>query len=385
MDNWPGAGTHEGRAASGPVSFLTAESCVRYLIARGLLDVPSIVRHGLHVDEIPGRNRNFRVVCGPAQRWFVKQAPTEEIGVPGPLGIEAALYHWAASSGLLRDLCPRWVHHDSTESILILELESAAVSFHELTTDHGPDRYSQAIRLLAGALAATHQIPLATLEAIPGVLPDSPPWVMDIGRPAPGSLRGYSPAQLKVLQGIQRHEGAMDALQQLRESWRSECLIHGDIKWNNLLLRVPGGGRPDSVLILDWELAQLGDPAWDVGAGFHALLTEAILGLDLGEAISPSEAVVQMSATIPGLHQAHHVFWQEYRAVAGLDDQAAVRMLDRLPRMTALRLIKSAYEWAQAELVMPRRAAGVLQLGLNMLCHPAAALGTVLGLREGTP
>ncbi len=72
-----------------------------------------------------------------------------------------------------------------------------------------------------------------------------------------------SAAQRPVLvQGLRRARGA----------WRELSLVHGDLKHDNLLL-APGG----EVWIVDWEMARLGDPAWDLaGLMFRPLLDPAL-------------------------------------------------------------------------------------------------------------
>ena len=83
--------SHDGAAVAGSRPELTLESSVTYLLRLGLLDLASLVRDGLRIEEVPGRNRNFRVLGGPGQTFFLKQAPRGEIGTNGPLAVEACL------------------------------------------------------------------------------------------------------------------------------------------------------------------------------------------------------------------------------------------------------------------------------------------------------
>ena len=134
------------------------------------------------------------------------------------------------------------------------------------------------------------------------------------------------------------------------------------------------------LLLLDWEMAQLGDPAWDVGAVLHAFIAEAVLGLELTEGTSPEAAAGLLGTLLPRLFPAHRDFWSGYLAAARLTDAEAEALLHRLTPHIAARLLKSAYEWSQAEVRMPRSAAAILQLGINMLLRPDAAREVVLGL-----
>jgi hypothetical protein len=127
-------------------------------------------------------------------------------------------------------------------------------------------------------------------------------------------------------------------------------------------------------------MAQLGDPAWDVGAVLHAFIAEAVLELELTDGTSPEAAPGLLGSIIPKLLPAHRDFWSRYLEVARLSHVEADGLLHRLPSYVAARLLKSAYEWSQAEVQMPRSAAAILQLGVNMLLTPDAAREVVLGL-----
>ncbi len=378
----PEGSRHDGSAASGLRIELTLQSSVPYLLSLGFLDLPSLVRHGLQVEEVPGRNRNFRVLGGPARNFFLKQAPRGETGADGPLAVEAALYDWVstdARAAALRPVFPHRRHYDSERSILVLDLVEAAHP-QVLEAEASPDYLAAARRLVATALAACHALPVPRGIGIGVELPDVAPWVFDLARPAPASLRELAPAQLSVIQAIQSQPGAVAALDQLRDEWRPTRLVHGDFKWSNVLVHVDHAGIPVGLLLLDWEMAQLGDPAWDVGAVLHAFIAEAVLGLELTDGTSPEAAAGLLGTLLSRLLPAHRDFWSGYLGAARLTDVEAEALLHRLTPHVAARLLKSAYEWSQAEVRMPRSAAAILQLGINMLLSPSAAREVVLGL-----
>jgi aminoglycoside phosphotransferase (APT) family kinase protein len=375
--------SHDGAAVAGSRPELTLESSATYLLRLGLLDLASLVRDGLRIEEVPGRNRNFRVLGGPGQTFFLKQAPRGEIGTNGPLAVEAALYDWVAADAratVLRPVFPRRRHYDPERSILVLDLVTDAAHPYVLEDEASPDYVAALRRLVATALAECHGLPVPRDIGIGVGLPDAAPWVFDLARPAPASLRELAPAQLSVIQAVQSQPGAMAALDRLRDEWRPTRLVHGDFKWSNVLVEQDTAGIPVRALLLDWEMAQLGDPAWDVGAVMHAFIAEAVLGLELTDGTSPEAAAGLLGTLIPRLLPAHRDFWSGYLAVARLTDAEAETLVRRLTSHVAARLLKSAYEWSQAEVRMPRSAAAILQLGINMLLSPDAAREVVLGL-----
>jgi hypothetical protein len=380
----PKGSRSDGAVVLGSRPELTLQSTVPYLLGLGLLDLPSLVNHGLRVEEVPGRNRNFRVLGGPGHIFFLKQAPRSEIGTTGPLAVEASLYEWVATdprAAGLRQALPRRRHYDPERSILVLELVTEAAHPHVLDTEASPLYLAALRRLVATTLAACHGLPIGPESAIAPALPRAAPWVFDLARPAPASLRELAPAQLIVIQALQSRPEAVAALDRLRDDWQPIRLIHGDFKWNNILVQQDSTGMPVRMLLLDWEMAQLGDPAWDLGAAFHAFITEAVLGLETTDGTKPEAAAGLLGAVLARLLPAHRDFWSQYLEAARLTEAEARDLLDRLPGHVAARLLKSAFEWSQAEVQMPRRAAAILQLGINMLLRPDAAREVVLGLR----
>jgi aminoglycoside phosphotransferase (APT) family kinase protein len=262
----------------------------------------------------------------------------------------------------------------------VLNLVTDAAHPHVLEDDASPDYLAAARRLVATALAACHGLPVPRGIGIGVELPDAAPWVFDLARPAPASLRELAPAQLSVIQALQSTPSVVAALDRLRDEWRPTRLVHGDFKWSNVLVHEDGAGLPVGLLLLDWEMAQLGDPAWDVGAVLHAFIAEAVLGLELTDGTSSEAAAGLLGTLLPRLLSAHRDFWSGYLAATRLTDADAEALLQRLPSHVAARLLKSAYEWSQAEVRMPRSAAAILQLGINMLLSPNAAREVVLGL-----
>src|SRR5213076_3215200 len=74
------------------------------------------------------------------------------------------------------------------------------------------------------------------------------------------------------------------ALEALRTGWRSERLIHGDMKWDNCLVLGSGGpgqgpSPPLPLRVIDWELADFGDGLWDVGGIFHSFLCSWLMSM----------------------------------------------------------------------------------------------------------
>ena len=74
----------------------------------------------------------------------------------------------------------------------------------------------------------------------------------------------WATAQLAQLLGAVSDAGVIAGLRAARARWSRLCLVHGDLKHDNVLVCGAGGDR--LVVLVDWEMARLGDPAWDLAA-----------------------------------------------------------------------------------------------------------------------
>ena len=85
-------------------------------------------------------------------------------------------------------------------------------------------------------------------------------------------------------------EGLLDAL---GAEWRFDSLIHGDMKWDNVLVYPAGDGL--DFRIADWEMADFGDAAWDVGAVLQSFFSTWIMSMPIASGLPP-EAYIGMAA-----------------------------------------------------------------------------------------
>ncbi|HEV2891389.1 MAG TPA: phosphotransferase [Frankiaceae bacterium] len=154
-------------------------------------------------------------------------------------------------------------------------------------------------------------------------------------------------------------------LRALCAGWRTTAFVHGDLKCDNVLL-----GDDGSAVLVDWELAGLGDPMWDVGTVLghyvHAWLSRVVpregetLSTWLATTDPPFDAVRASAAAL----------WSGYGRVTPDDacraaGYAAVFLLDRGFASLWARGRLAAGTWLGVELAKsmlrdPRAGAGLL-------------------------
>jgi aminoglycoside phosphotransferase (APT) family kinase protein len=92
--------------------------------------------------------------------------------------------------------------------------------------------------------------------------PAPPPLVLAlVGRgEQPPEATSFSALVRSTLSALDGRPLVTDAVAELRRPVGG-CLVNHDLKWDNVVLT----GPTKQPVLLDWELAGLGDPAWDLG------------------------------------------------------------------------------------------------------------------------
>jgi thiamine kinase-like enzyme len=207
---------------------------------------------------------------------------------------------------------------------------------------------------------ATTDLPAATM-----------PWILTIDAPSIELLRDGSEAMIQFVALLQEQAELVVELQRQRAEWRAPTLIHGDLTWDNLLV-VAGQQREDALRLVDWEMAGLGDPAWDAGSFISEFLTSWVFSIP----VAPGEMTARTElATFPleRAQPAMRAFWNAYTAERDISDAVQHSLLNRIVRCAAVRLLQSAIERLQGETRLTGHAILLLQLSLNILRAPGDA------------
>jgi aminoglycoside phosphotransferase (APT) family kinase protein len=345
-----------------------------YLLERGLVSRRSIVSGQLRIVDASRRNRNFRVSGGPGESYLLKQGIAADSAET--LGNEVALYRrLAASAAPIASCIPRLHGYDAGRGVLILEWIAGGQDLYRYHAAR--DRCSLA---LASALGRV-------LAALHSVAPDDEafrrdaPWVLSVHRPRLDALRYLSGASIELIKVIQEDEPFAHGLDELREGWRIETLVHRDVKWENCVAHAAAGGaRLTRIKLVDWEMAGWGDPAFDVGSGFSDFLGHWLASIPIERGPVAERLVQRAPRPLHALQPAIAAFWRAYVRARGLDEGPSSQLLLRAVRFAAARLVQSAFEQTQDMALMSARVAYSVQLSRDMLGRPRAAATDLLGI-----
>lgn len=375
---------------TGP-GLLDERGVVEHLLQRGLLAPGAVVRGDLRVIATERRNRNFKVVASVGPSYLVKQAKNPE--TERSLTHEATvLRRLAARRDRLSEHLPRCADFDSDGVILVQDLAPDAESINDanLRRRRFVPREARAIGRVA---ALVHRRP-PPFELRDGSLPAT----LLLHRPRLGLLTDMSRGDLRLLEAAQSDPPFNTALDELGRAWQPSSLVHGDLKWDNVV-RIPAraagprgvagtAGRANApttaaiaqVLLVDWELAGPGDPRWDVGTFLSTFLSSWVMSIPMsGEGASPHLMRLAMFP-LQKLQPAVRAFWSGYRRTAGLAGAEADAFLEVAVRFAAGRLVQTAFEYLQMSSQLSANAVAMVQLAANVMRQPDRAATSLLGL-----
>lgn len=358
---------------------LAQEDVAGWLLRRGLLDPGSVLDGDLTIRDASSRNRNFQVQRSDGPCYLLKQGATPETAAS--VANEASAYERlaAAANGLAEHL-PRMYGYDRDDGVLVIELIAGAQDLRVLYLGGSGFSASQAA-LLGSALGSLHR---ETWAGAVDPQPASAPGTLWLHRPDARVFRDASAATLALLGVIQNAPGFSAALDRVRDGWRPQALLHGDVKWDNCLLSVGDDGA-ERLRVIDWESAAPGDPGWDIGSALSHYLSFWLFSIPvLGS--EPPERFPELAAhPLDAMKPALAACWTAYADRRGLTAAEAGAELLRAIEYAGVRLLQTAFEAAQMSERLTGNVILHLQLALNVLQRPERAAADLLGLAIATP
>jgi tRNA A-37 threonylcarbamoyl transferase component Bud32 len=362
---------------------LNKNDLVHYLLERGLLDRRAVVDGDVMVVEGARRHHNYSVIRHQGTGLFVKQMQPDQAFSAQTLQKEAACYVMMESDPALAEihaLMPRFRAYDPDRHLLVMDLIGGGENLTELhrRVNGFPEDVARCVGEL---LARYHQASMRDLlpRANTAIFQGQPPWILSFHLMTHGSMQNLSAANGQFMTILQSYPDFGQALDRVRAGWRRDALIHGDMKFDNVVVRAAQTAE-QTLHVVDWELADLGDPAWDVASILQAYLTWWIASLRSVPANETDDAAEYPLETI---QPAIRAFWDAYVSSRRLGGRDAGAELERAVSYAGARMLQTVYEsmaWAPA---LTQHAVWQVQACMNILKQPRAAATDLLGFPAG--
>jgi thiamine kinase-like enzyme len=359
---------------------LNKNDLVHYLLERGLLDYRAVVDGDVMVVEGARRHHNYSVIRRNGPGLFIKQMQPDQPFSAQTLQKEAACYAMIGDDAALAPIhaiMPRFRAYDPERHILVMELIANGENLTEL--HRRVNTFPADVAKRVGELLARYH-DVSSRELLPransAIFQGQPPWILSFHLMPRGSVQNLSAANGQFMNILQSYPDFAQALDAIRMSWRHNALVHGDMKFDNIVVRNNG---EETMHVVDWELADVGDSAWDVASILQAYLTWWIGTLQRVPGSEESDAAQYPLATI---QPAMAAFWEAYASSRRLSAKDAEAELERAVSYAGARMLQTVYEsmvWAPA---MTQQAIWQVQACINILKQPRTAASDLLGLTE---
>ncbi len=185
---------------------------------------------------------------------------------------------------------------------------------------------------------------------------------------------------LQFFRLYQRFPDLARSISDLSDSITPSCLVHNDLKINNILLaldwKLPGSKVIRSI---DWERAAWGDPAFDLGCILGSYLEIWLDGLIINNTLSINESLQLATTPLELIQPSLFSLVESY--LEGFPEIIAARpdYLDRAIQFAGLSLIHRVEITIQAERIFGNHGIMLLQVAKQLLCTPQAAMKTLFG------
>ena len=225
--------------------------------------------HGVLAEPIGMSHPVWRVSVGGQPRVVVKAFGPRRGESDGEQAREHAVLALGASRPAVASLVPALLPWTAQGAIAT----APALGVSAFAEVDALNAWPRLVAALAAPLAAFHRATrdLAAPGAVPHPALEGPePWPLRLFDGDGPTEIWAVPALGGLLHTVAAEPGVVGLLRRARGAWRKLCLIHADLKQDNVLLR--GGSDAPQATVVDWEMARLGDPAWDLAGPLSRLL-----------------------------------------------------------------------------------------------------------------
>jgi len=168
---------------------------------------------------------------------------------------------------------------------------------------------------------------------------------------------------------LQSVQSVNDALRMLKQTWQPTCLIHGDFKCDNILLRQENNTGL-TIKFIDWELSGWGDPLWDLGSLIGHYLLYWVLSISIDSPTTLASWIEHAHIPFHQFQNAASTLVQEY-FLATSSLQIEISLIS-ITQYIGLFLIHRAQVILETVGSMDSHVYCCLFIGKNLLQRPAS-------------
>lgn len=220
----------------------------------------------------------------------------------------------------------------------------------------------------------------------------APDFTYGLERISPEVFGVFPVDGLKFFALYQRYDSLGQAIADLSSAFNPCCLIHNDLKLNNILLHdgweqsslesEPKHSIHNTIRLIDWERSGWGDPALDLGTIIASYLQIWLSSLVVSQSIDIQEALRLAMTPLEKLQPSITALTKAYLNSFPEILEHRPDFLRRTMQFSGLALIQQIQAMIQYQKSFDNTGICMLQVAKSLLCHPEQSVLTVFGTAE---
>lgn len=364
---------------------LNSSNLLDYLSAVGLAP-PDPAQ--IATQTISARNFNLVLRCPGSPSLLIKQETIDQQG-RGRIFQEAQLQHLITSQPALQSLVaivPNVLHTDRENGIVInrfLEDYWDLSDYYDDQQDFSPEIAQFLGQRLGEIHGSTFQRPdleQQILETL-GTSPLLAKQFLSHTERLHSAIFGTVPLDcLRFYKLYQQFPSLATAVKELAATNQARCLVHNDLKLNNVLIHQQWAQNPAIALRpIDWETCGWGDPASDLGSLLASYLSLWLDSLVVGAGLSMTESLQLATVPLELLQPSLLALVESYFQVFPWILTVQPRYLERVLQQAGLALIGRIEAKIEYGRIFGNQSILTLQVAKQLLCTPLAFVQTMFG------
>ncbi len=366
------------------VFILSSRNVFNYLVESGLCDEKD---QALSIESKSVKNFNLLVNCPNYRQFLVKQERHDLDGKTHEEFVKEWRIHQLLQKFTeldpLKSMISEAIHFDPIRSIIVLKYLSDYGDLDDFYTQQ--QIFPSIVAEKVGEMIATIHRATINREDYKQFLCHN----SDIDKP-PNFMRGLEQIQIGIFSEVsienlkffklyQRYESLGLAIAELKTAFCRCCLIHNDLKLDNILLAHEWQSAASPIRLIDWEKFTWGDPAADLGrlltAYLKIWLDSLIVSTDIDLQTALSVATTPLEAIQPSIVALVTAYLRIFPEILEL----RADFLNRVMQFTGLALIKNIRLSIQYHKPFNNIGICMLQVATTLLCHPQQSISMILG------
>jgi hypothetical protein len=370
---------------------LSSHNVANYL--KGLALCTDADQDLVQIESIPAKNFNLLVTLSNGHKYLVKQERYDSDGkTAGEFLNEWRIQEFLQQFpelGNFRALLPVVLHFDSENSIMVSKYLD---DYRDLAKFYAKENvFPSAIASSIGTIIATihrstynrkeygdffyhntNTLPINRVKYFTSKLERVEPEIFGI----------VPPDVLKFISLYQRYDSLGQAIADLSTAFKPCCLTHNDLSLNNILLHIDSHKSSDTIVrLIDWERANWGDPAFDLGILITTYLVIWLNSLVISNSLTIEEslrlATIPLDKIQPFIAALTCTYFDNFPEILEHRPDFLVRVV----QFAGFGLIQQVMATMQNKVSLGNTGIGILQVAKSLLCRPEQSMQTIFGSR----